>query len=278
MTAAQTSGNIIVYFPAGEECGYNFNRPTRADARRADTMNDQARGLDRILEAAVHEHISARCRPAYFHDMRSGLQAIHSSIELMTRSAASAGDNAALARKACEFARRAVATHETTVTRLLDDLIAQQHVAEALDLAALAREAVQFLQSMAGARDVSLSLEAPPGRVDGNVNGNLMIIARRWRLRMAILGLIWHATQTAAPGSQLRLTLELRDSEAWLRFTGLSATAPPAEGWDALRGDVDLDELIIPVAGRVVADDGGRMSMVPDAAGDPCMAIVYPLA
>jgi signal transduction histidine kinase len=237
-------------------------------------MKDQARGFVSILEAAVHEHISARCRPAYFHDVRSGLQAIQSSIELMTRSAGSGPDNSVLSRKACEFAKRAVATHESTVARVLDDLIAQQHAAQALDLGALAREAVQFLQSMAGARDVSLRLDAPPD----DVNGNPIIIARRRRLRMAILGLIWQATQTAAPGSQLRLTLERRDAEARLRFSGLGGAAPLPDGWSGLSDDVDLDDLIIPVAGRMVAEDGGRMSLVPDADGVACLAIVYPLA
>ncbi len=182
----------------------------------------------------------------------------------------------ALARKACEFAKRAVATHENTVTRLLDDLIAQQHAAQPLDLVALTREAVQFLQSMAGAEDVSLNLEAPPVGA-GDVSGSLIIVARRRRLRTAILGLIWHATKAAAPGSQLRLTLELRDSEAWLRFTGLDATAPFPDDWEALRGDVDLDEWILPVARRAVTEDGGRMSVIPDAAGEPCLTIIYPL-
>ncbi len=195
----------------------------------------------------------------------------------MTRSAASAGDHMALARKACEFARRAVATHESTVTRLLDDLIAQQHAPQALDLLALTREAVQFLHSMAGARDVSLSAEAPSVE-GGDVKGNLIIVARHRRLRMAILGLIWHALKTAAPGSQLRLIVELRDSDAWLRFVGLDATAPLPDDWGALRGDVDLDEWILPVAGRAVTEDGGRMSVMPDAAGEPCLTIMYPLA
>jgi hypothetical protein len=233
-------------------------------------MNDHAIGLGEILEAAVHEHISVRCRPAYFHDVRSGLQAIQSSIELMTRSAAAPGDNTALARKACEYAKRAVATHEITVSRVLDDLIAQQHAAQTLDFAALAREAVQFLQSMAVSKDLSLSLEAH--------EGILTIVARRQRLRMAILGLICHAIQVMPAGSPLRLSVERHDSEAWLRFGGLSTSAPLTDNWSRPLADMDLDDLIVPVASRVVAQDGGRMNLLSDAPGAPSLVITFPLA
>ena len=40
-----------------------------------------------VLDAAVQTLINERCRRAYMHDMRGGLQAIYSSLELLARSA-----------------------------------------------------------------------------------------------------------------------------------------------------------------------------------------------
>jgi len=49
-----------------------------------------------VLDAAVQTLINERCRRAYMHDMRGGLQAIYSSLELLARSAKHAAQNPAL--------------------------------------------------------------------------------------------------------------------------------------------------------------------------------------
>jgi hypothetical protein len=230
-------------------------------------MNDHAVGLVNILEAAVHDRIGALCRQAYVHELRGGLQAIHSSMELMAR-AAGVPENPSLARKASEFAKRAIATHEGAIVRVLDEILAQQHDdgPQPVDLGALARDCGNFLQNPAAARGVRLLLEAEEG---------LIIQARRQKLRTSILGVILSALRGLTDGSTLRVAGLRRDRDIMLRFEGAGCDALSIPEPVALVS-ADLDALIVPVARRVIEADGGRLWREPDAAGAGALCFAYP--
>lgn len=230
--------------------------------------NDEERGLGSIFEAAVHDHISGLCRHAYVHELRSGLQALHSSIELLARSGGTAGENAVLARKASDIAKRAIATHEATLARVLDDLIVQKHDSQQLDLGSLARDSVQFIQNLAAASGVTLVLQAEEG---------IEIRACRQQLRTAILGVILGAISGMPQGSQLRLAAVRVGLAATLRFHGhrFDAAADNRDEW-SVHDSVDIDALIVPVIRRMIAADGGRVSVDAGPDGADTLSITYP--
>ena len=226
-------------------------------------------GLQGVLEAAVHDYISARCRPAYLHETRSGLQAIQSSVELMARSAAAAADNSAVARKASELAKRAIANHEIAISRVLDDLIATQQEAAPMDLGVLLGDVVEFLQNMLASNDLAVNLTAGEG---------IMIHARKGRLRMAVLGLIGNAVEAMPRGSRLPVSGERQSSRALLRlgWAGIDS-ALRIPDWNELRSGVDLNALIAPVARHVVMADGGQLTTSSGTGDEAALSITYPL-
>lgn len=229
-------------------------------------MNDHTVGLESILQAAVRNRICFLCGHAYLHELRGGLQAIHSAVELLARSGTAA--DPAIAAKASGIAKRAIATHESTITRVFDDIIADQHGPQEFDLGALAGECVQLLQNPAAARGVALSLI---------VQEALMIRARRSQLRISILGVILSALRNMPQGSQLRLLAARGDGGVALRFEGTDFGSWQALPGPAALATADLDDLILPVSQRVVAADGGRMWTEAAAGAGGALCIDYPV-
>ena len=66
----------------------------------------KAVSFTQVLDAAAYALIGERCQQAYIHDIRGGLQAINSAVELLARSVKSPAQNGALLEKASALGHR----------------------------------------------------------------------------------------------------------------------------------------------------------------------------
>jgi signal transduction histidine kinase len=224
-----------------------------------------------VLDAAVQTLINERCRRAYLHDMRGGLQAIHSSLELLARSAKSGAQNAALVDSAASLAKRAMANHEQSVADIVNQVTGPDGAPVILNLAAQVRYAQQFLRNDALAKNITLSLA---GRDE------LLVQSERNKLRSMLLGLLATGIDASLPGTGLHIELSCADSYAVLELRSeltYHAVRDAAELF--CREPVNLGslELVLGSARRWIVAAGGQME-IPPAGGNTALRIYYPLA
>ena len=215
------------------------------DLHTAQAMDgtDGARWHEWALRGAVVQ----RCRRAWLHDLRGGLQTLTSGFELLRRAAGDPATDAATMEKASQLCRRALSAQEGIMEQTLRSIAGAGAQAEAVLLEELAGEAVRFLQNDAIVHGARLSLE--PG-------SSASVHTQRDELRLLVLSLLVQAIDHAPVQSTISLRVEAVPQAA------LRICMPrwPAQG--------ELHELIPLAASSLLAAGGGRLSIDTGSARD----------
>ncbi len=111
-----------------------------------------------VFDAALQTLINDRCRQTYIHEMRGGLQAIHSSFELLVRSAKQGGVSGALIEHTSALAKRAMASHERDMLEIIDQLTVAEGEPAVFNVVNLIDEVRRFLRHDASSRSVGISV------------------------------------------------------------------------------------------------------------------------
>lgn len=219
-------------------------------------------------ELTLHAMLSEKYRQAYLHDMRGGLQAIRNSLELLARTMKTADANPAVAEKAADLAKRALAGHEKALEQTVDHLIPRDEPAVAVDLAALLRELLGFLQNTIAARGL------PVHFTDA---GNISVSAQPGRLRLVLLALLSSAIDFPAKLTALNVTLRREANDVYLELPGGDAF----ERVDAAPGDTEWGteerRLTWSVSRQFLEANGGSLACPADGAAAGILRIGYPL-
>jgi hypothetical protein len=228
--------------------------------------------VDDVLDAAVQTFINDRCRRAYIHDMRGGLQAIYTSFEVLARSAKNGSQNAAFIDNASSMAKRAVAHHEQALVDIVNQVTGPEGAAEVVDLGRLVQEARQFLRNDALSRGIEL-------RSSGQEN--VLVLTQKNKLRSLILGLLAVGIDALPVGADLHIELSLEESFALLELRS-EATYGAIRGPEELlcHEPVDLrpQELVLGFARRWIMARGGRMEIHSPIDAQTGLRLYYPLA
>ncbi len=225
-----------------------------------------------VLDAAVQTLINERCRQAYMHDMRGGLQAIYSSIELLARSAKNGTQNPALVDSAVLLAKRATANHDQSVADIVNQVTGPDGAPVVLNLADLVRQSQHFLRNDALAKGITMSLSGPE---------ELLVLSERNKLRSTLLGLLAVSIDALPPRADLRLELSSKDRYAILELRSTLTYDAIREAQEMLRQEpvnLGFQELVLGSARRWITINGGRMEIAPSADGNTALRIFYPLA
>jgi hypothetical protein len=228
--------------------------------------------VDDVLDAAVLTLINERCRRAYIHDMRGGLQAIHSSFEALARSTKSGTHSPALIDSASSMAKRAMAHHEQALVDIVNQMTRLEVAAEVVDLGRLIQEAQQFLRNEGLSRGISL-------RSSGQEN--VVVVAERNKLRSLILGLLAVGMDGLPAGAELHVELRLEAPLALLELRSelpYGAIREPAELLCRETVDLQPRELVLAFARRWIAACGGRVEIHSPIEAKNSLRIYYPLA
>jgi hypothetical protein len=233
-------------------------------------MNDLRAGD--VLDAAVQTLINERCRRAYMHDMRGGLQAVYSSLELLARSAKLAAQNPALIDGAASIAKRAMANYEQSMVTIVNQVTGPDDSPVILNLWTLVEQAQQLLRNDALGKEIVLTLS---GRDD------LLVFSEPNKLRSLILGLLALGIDASPAGADLHV--ELSCSEDFAVFELRSHLT-----YEAIRGAEELlcrdpvslkpQELVMGFARQLITANGGRVE-IPSATGAQAgLRLYHPLA
>ena len=226
-----------------------------------------------VLDAAVQTLINERCHRAYIHDMRGGLQAVYSSLEVLARSAKNGAPNTVLIETASSIAKRAMVNHEQALVDIVNQVTGPDDVPTVVNLASLVQQAQQFLRNDALSKGIMLGLS---GRED------VLVFSQRNKLRSLILGLLALGIDGLPTGAELRVELRRADGYALLELRSDLTYHDIREAEDLLcREPVDLSpqELVLGFARRWITANGGRVEIhSPVGTQQTGLRIYYPLA
>jgi hypothetical protein len=226
-----------------------------------------------VLDAAVQTLINERCHRAYIHDMRGGLQAVYSSLEVLARSAKHGTPNTVLIENASTIAKRAMANHEQALVDIVNQVTGPDDVPTVVNLASLVKQAQQFLRNDALSKGIRLGLSGCE---------DVLVFSQRNKLRSLILGLLALGIDGLPTGAELRVELRRADGYALLELRSDLTYNDIREAEDLLCHEpVDLcpQELVLGFARRWIMANGGRVEIhSPVGAQQTGLRIYYPLA
>jgi hypothetical protein len=224
-----------------------------------------------MLEAAAYALVSQRCRQSYLHDIRGGLQALHSAVELLVRAANKPGDNPALAEKAAALARRAMQKQEKSLVELMDQITPPPEIASTVNVGDLVCDILHFIRNDAAGKSIAFRLEAL---------GDVLVLAQPHKFRLLILGLCSTLTDGLAPGSVVDVAVVRTDSDALVEFRSSMpcAVVNPEDLWNSAGAMSSPCELLLALAQQWAAVHGGRLELSKELHLPNTLRIYYPLA
>ena len=225
-----------------------------------------------LLEAAAYALVGERCRQSYLHDIRGGLQALHSAVELLIRAASAPGENLAVAEKASGLARRAVQKHENSLVDLVNHLTPQCEIATVLNVGEMVNDVMRFIRNDSACKSVTFRLES---------DADVFVLAQAHRFRMLVLGLSSALTDELAPGAVVDIAVTRAGSSASVEFRSVMpcSSVPSPENIGPKDGArTSLFELLVALSGRWTARNGGRIELSAEPHLPSALRIYYPLA
>jgi signal transduction histidine kinase len=225
-----------------------------------------------VLDAAVQTLINDRCHRAYMHEMRGGLQAVYTSLEVLARSAKSGGHNAALIDNASSLAKRAMAHHEQALTDIINQVTRPESAAEVVDMASLLQQAQQFLRNDALSKGISLRLSS---------SENVLVLIQKNKLRALLLGLLATGIDASPAGAELHIELSRVDSFALLELRSEFSYGAILDAEELFCSEPRArqpQDLVLGFVRHWIAAKGGRVEIHAPTGEQAGLHIYYPLA
>jgi signal transduction histidine kinase len=225
-----------------------------------------------LLEAAAWALVGERCRRSYLHDVRGGLQALQSAVELLARAAKSPGDNERIADKAITLARRALGNYESSLVELVDQLTPHLENAATVDVGLALAEVLRFVHNDAGAKSITFRSQPVAG---------IFIRAEAQKFRLLLLGLCAAAIDELAPGAVVDVDISRDSSQMCIAFFSDMRSPPLLTGeelWSAAAVELPAYEFLLALTRRWACANGGgvELSSQPQSQRRGALRIRYP--
>jgi hypothetical protein len=207
---------------------------------------------DQVLDAAVATLVNGRCRRAYLHDLRGGLQALSGAFELLVRLARTGKSDPVLVDRASAIARNALANHEGAIVEMLMQVVPEEELAGTVDLGELIDETLQFLRNDIACRRITLSVD----RCD-----QLEVLAQKHELRVLLLGLLTLRIDDCPTGGELIVRLERAENLAVFAVSSVARAHPDSSDAQSSREPVYPGQVVLEWASNRLSRHGGRMEL-----------------
>jgi signal transduction histidine kinase len=224
-----------------------------------------------VFDAALQTFINDRCRQSYIHEMRGGLQAIHSSIELLVRSAKQGAVGGALIEHASALAKRAMASHERVMLEIVDQLTVPECEPMVVNLVSLMEQVQRFMRNEASNRNVRISVAG---------DRSLQVSAPHGKLRTLLLGVLALGIDALPVGAELKIDVGRVDEDACVSFQGELSVGEIRSVEALIHEKVRLlqpRELILGGARHWLQKHAGRLAADPGVGLHHDLRIYYPL-
>jgi signal transduction histidine kinase len=227
-----------------------------------------------ILQLALHALITERCKRAYVHDLRNGLQGIYGSTEVVKRLLTMTSSPAvSVAEKSIEMMRRSLAGYEDSLRSACDNLVPEPLGKTTICIDKTLRSLAAFLNGDAAAHGVSLRVTGDPG---------IDVLVRPHALRLTLLSLLVDAIDAMPNGGQVMLEARVSGAHVVIDITTtpISGTARRnlSTAWQLdLSSDPPYAGLVYHVVRDLVQADAGTIELTARDEGTQ-VSIRYPAA
>jgi hypothetical protein len=211
--------------------------------------------LPEVLASALQGIVTRRLQHAYLHDVRGGLQALHSALELLSRYAA-LGPGSPQAEKAVALAKRTVANHEASIFDLVRHLAFAGDESVATNVGEIVRDATRILRNEAAHKSIRFELQCAPDAI---------IVTQPGKCRLFVLGLLIGLMDELESGSALHA--EVRDSDGRVlvqlksQANVVSVSSLQSVWLKTLPEGVSQLELALAAAGDWIVTNGGTLEV-----------------
>jgi signal transduction histidine kinase len=227
-----------------------------------------------ILHLALQAMITERCKRAYVHDLRNGLQGIYGSTEVVKRLLTASGSPAvSVSEKSIEMMRRSLASYEESLRSTCDHLMPEPLEKTAVCVDKLLRNLAAFLNGDAAAHGVSLRIAGDPG---------INVVVNPHALRLTLLSLLVDAIDTMPNGGELQLEARLSGALVVIDITAMPISGTVrrdlTNAWQLdLSASPSYAGLVFHVVRNLVQADAGSIELTARDEGTK-VSIRYPAA
>lgn len=198
-----------------------------------------------LLEDALRAYINRRCRRAYAHDLRNGLQGIFGGVDALTRAARTTKPLAVPLDQLISFVQQAIANHERALERVMDSVAPEPQAPVTVSMRELLMDLARFLTNDAARNNV---------RLRQDFNDDLKVTASAARLRLIVLTLLIDSIDAQPGGGEVRISGRTVDGRVQLEIIDSRPQPRPASF---------VDEVVA----RIVTDLSGAIESKPGANG-----------
>jgi nitrogen-specific signal transduction histidine kinase len=211
---------------------------------------------DTLLEDALRAHLNRRCRRAYAHDLRNGMQGIFGGVDALTRAARSTKPLVVPLEQLTQFVQQAIVNHERGLERVLESIAPEQQAPAIVSVRELLTDQVRFMTNDTARHNV---------RVRQDYSDDLKVSAVHARLRLIALGLLTDSIDAMSTGGEMRVAGRTIDGR--VQFEIIDTRTQP-------RSTTFVHEAIE----RLVTDLSGRIDYQPSATGGSEVRVELPAA
>ena len=195
-------------------------------------MNDTS-----LLEDALRAYLNRRCRRAYAHDLRNGLQGIFGGVDALTRAARSTKPISVPLEQLTQFVQQAIGNHERGLERVLESIAPEQQAPAIVSLRELLIEQVRFMTNDTARSNV---------RVRQDYQDDLKVSALHARLQLIALGLLTESIDAMPNGGELRVAGRTIEGRVQFEIIDSRTTQRPT----SFVNDA-IERLVVELSGRI---------------------------
>lgn len=190
-----------------------------------------------MMEDALRGYLSRRCKRAYAHDMRNGLQGIQAGLDALARAARPNKPSTVPLEQLSQFVQQAITNHERGLERVLESMAPEEFERAPVKVRETLADLVRFLTTDAARYRV---------RIKVDMGDDIVTDVAPARLRLIFIGLLTHGIDALTSGGDIAITAEAVDSQVQIDFVDP-------------RTDDDPDAFITRAIDQVVADSSGSI-------------------
>jgi signal transduction histidine kinase len=162
-----------------------------------------------LMEDALRGYLCRRCKRAYSHDMRNGLQGIQAGFDALARAARPNKPSAVPLEQLTQFVQQAITNHDRGLERVLEHVAPEDFEPAPLQVRELLADLARFLTTDAARNRV---------RIKVDLGDDIVAHGPPARLRLIFLGLLTHAIDALPNGGDIAITAEPVDGQVQIDF------------------------------------------------------------
>ncbi len=162
-------------------------------------MNGSKDAWPGLMEDALRGYLCRRCKRAYAHDMRNGLQGIQAGFDALSRAARPNKPTTVSLEQLTQFVQQAMKNHERGLEHVLDGMAPEISELAPVKMREFLVDLVRFLTTDAARNRV---------RVKVDMGDDIVALVSPGRLRLIFLGLLTQAIDALTGGGEIAITAE----------------------------------------------------------------------